>query len=77
MWTQLKAWLFGTPTPAPDLKKFLSALNMEEHLDAMAAQGVSSLEDLKLVTEERQLTELGVSKAMHRIKLLKAINEQL
>ena len=50
---------------------------MEEHLEAMAAQGVSGLEDLKLVTEERQLTELGVSKAMHRIKLLKAIKEEL
>ena len=49
----------------------------QEHLDAMAAQGVSSLEDLKLVTEDAQLEALGVSKAMHRIKLLKAIKEEL
>ena len=33
--------------------------------------------NLKLVTEDRQLEALGVCKAMHRIKLLKAIKEEL
>jgi hypothetical protein len=59
------------------LENFLKRHDAEEHLAAMVAQGVSGLEDLKLLTEERQLTELGVSKAMHRIKLFKAIKEEL
>ena len=48
-------------TSALDLRGFLATLGMEEHAEHMAAEGVSSLDDLKLVTEESQLEALGKS----------------
>ena len=41
------------------LREFLGSLGMEEHADTMAAEGVSSLEDLKLVSDQSDLEALG------------------
>eukprot|EP01045_Picozoa_sp_COSAG04_P020373 COSAG04_NODE_2077_length_4851_cov_6.312921_7_plen_150_part_00 len=56
----------AAPEPAPEtteegrsLRGFLGALGMEEYADALEAEGVGSLDDLKLLTDESQLAELG------------------
>ena len=41
------------------LREFLGSLGMEEHADTMEAEGVSSLEDLKLVSDQSDLEALG------------------
>ena len=48
------------------LRQFLGIVGLEEHADAMEAEGVTCIDDLKLLTEERQLTELASSSAEAR-----------
>ena len=41
------------------LREFLGRLGMAEHAETMAAEGVGSLEDLRLVTDQSDLEALG------------------
>ena len=41
------------------LREFLGSLGMEEHADTMESEGVSSLEDLKVVSDQSDLEALG------------------
>ncbi len=45
------------------LREFLDSLGMEEHADTMESEGVSSLADLKLLSEQSDLEALGKHEA--------------
>ena len=55
----LEADTADNPSASLSLREFLATLGIEEHADAMEAEGVSSLDGLKLLTEESQLEALG------------------